>query len=305
MPLRRRLRAPSRIGVTAKQDVTPAASARDGRDADALSAEGPERERAPVRRPRRRPLKRRVEREAHEHASLLPSGTCDLDRPSCASGPMVDPNVGEALTVARPRGRGQFVVVRPRARGNEHAEAAPVRADRGEAAPGMPAPPGPGEDDRPAVRGPGRVYALGRPAACADTPQAASVGIHDPEAAPTGADPSAERDLPVARAPADSRAVGVDLTDPVDIAPVALHHEEGADARLGIRADEGDVLPVTRPGRRPVTWICRQPLEPPVRRAPPDPSAGDGDRSAGGRCAARAGGGCDRCTHDGSRRRRT
>src|SRR6476619_8006541 len=101
----------------------------------------------------------------------------------------------------------------------------------------------PAEHDRAPVGRPGWTHALGWTSPCPEAPQTVSVCIDDPQpraAAPRN--PSAEDDPAVARTPTDAGAVGLDLTDLVLGAAVAVHHEQRTNIRAlrQVTADEGD-----------------------------------------------------------------
>lgn len=212
---------------------------------------------------------------------------------------MVDTHERDSLPVTRPGRKGQLVVVATRARPDQNAEAAAVRSNRRQPPPRMWAPACPAEDDRAAVGRPRRVNTFGRPAAGAETAQVSSVGVDDPQA-PAGAtwNASAECNLTVAWAPADSRTVGVDLANAMEVRAVAVHHEQRADERLPDRlSDKGDPASAARPGRSAA--VARQLLEVAVRIASKYPAVPDyGDRTARlcGRCRVR---GFPSCAHHG------
>jgi len=208
---------------------------------------------------------------------------------------MVDTHERDSLPVTRPGRKGQLVVVATWARPDQNAEAAAVRSNRRQPPPRMWAPPCPAEDDRAAVGRPRRVNTFGRPATGAETAQVSSVGVDDPQAL-AGAtwNASAECNLTVAWAPADSRTVGVDLTNAVEVCAVAVHHEQRADERLPHRlSDKSDPASVARPGRSAA--VARQLLEVAVWIASKYPAVPDcGDRTARlcGRCRVRGFPGC-------------
>jgi hypothetical protein len=221
---------------------------------------------------------------------------------------MVDTHERDSLPVTRPGREGQLVVVATRARPDQNPEAAAVRSNRRQPPPRMWAPACPAEDDRAAVGRPRRVNAFGRPAAGAETAHVSSVGVDDPQA-PAGAtwNASAECNLTVAWAPTDSRTVGVDLTNTMEVRAVAVHHEQWADELLPDRlSDKGDPASVARPGRSAA--VARQLLEVAVWIASEYPAVPDcGDRTARlcGRCRVRGfpscanhGGECDKAGED-------
>jgi hypothetical protein len=221
---------------------------------------------------------------------------------------MVDTHERESLPVTRPGWKRQLVVVATWARPDQNPEAAAVRSNRRQPPPRMWAPACPAEDDRAAVGRPRRVCAFGGPAAGSETAQVSSVGVDDQQA-PTGAtwNASAECNLTVAWAPADSRTVGVDLTNALEVRAVAVHHEQRADERLPDRlSDKGDPAPVARPGRSAA--VARQLLEVSVWIAPEYPAVPDyGDRTAlvdgrrrvrGFPSCANHGGECDKAGED-------
>jgi hypothetical protein len=221
---------------------------------------------------------------------------------------MVDTHERDSLPVTRPRREGQLVIVPTRARPDQNPEAAAVSSNRRQPPPRMWAPACPAEDDRAAVGRPRRVHAFGRPAAGAETAQVSSVGVDDQQA-PAGAswNASAECNLTVAWAPADSRTVRVDLTNAMEVRAVAVHHEQRADERFPDRlSDKGDPASVARPGRSAA--VARQLLEVAVWIASEYPAIPDyGDRTArvGGRrrvrgfpCCANHGGECDKAGED-------
>ena len=85
--------------------------------------------------------------------------------------------------------------------------------------------------------------ALGCPSTSEQALQPASVGVHDPEPIVDSSGPSATEDDPaVAGAPAHARTVSHYLADLVQIAAVAVHHQQRADVRAvrNFRANESD-----------------------------------------------------------------
>ena len=211
------------------------------------------------------------------------TGVYDLDRSPGATEAMVDTNERNPPTVTRPGRKGQLVVVPPRTRPDQNPEPAAVRTNRRQPSPRMWATACPAEHDRAAVGRPGRVHTFGRPSTGAEAARVCSVRVDDPQArAGTTWQASAKCNLAVTGTPAHARAVRVDATNAMDVAAVAVHHEQRARERVPTRLfDKGDPASVARPG-----WsaaVARQLLEATVWMAPEYPTMPDhGDRATGG-----------------------
>jgi hypothetical protein len=190
--------------------------------------------------------------QAYDGTWVCAVGVGNLDRSPCAPLPMVDADKRQLLPIARPGREGQLVLVLARAWPDQDSVSAAVRPNRRNTTPGMRAPTRPPEHDRAPVGRPGWMHPLSWPSPCPNASQAGSICVDGPQpraGAPRNSSP--EDDPAVARAPADAGTVGLDLTDPVRVAAVAVHHEQRADiwALREVVEDEGDPPAVARPGR--------------------------------------------------------
>ena len=207
---------------------------------------------------------------------MMSASVRDLERSSHVPGAMIYADVGESLAVARPRGKGYLVLVRRGAWPDDDVEAAAVRSDRRQTTPRMSAPARPAEDDRAPVRRPRWMDALGCASTSEQALQPAPVHVHDPEPIVDSSRPSATEDDPaVAGAPAHARTVSRYLADLVQIAAVAVHHQQRADIRAlrDFMANESNAPAVARPSGG-VLASRRQLLEAAVRVATIDTGCG-------------------------------